>query len=198
MLGAIAILLVALVGTAGAFPPVAKDGKIHACYRVKGKPKGALRVVRGHKVRCRRGERKVAWPVIAVGGPEGVRGSQGAAGEAGTQSALTTTLTGQVDSLSARVAKLEGTLLGISTADLTGMLGTLDGITNEELTDAVDSLPTIESLCEQNEALAEQVNLLQGVVEGLSLEPALELIGLLEIPPLPNQLELDEFGCSAP
>ncbi len=167
-------------------PLVGGDGKIHACYRVKGKPKGNLRVVRSHKARCRRGERKVAWAVAAVSGAPGSEGTPGTAGTdgaVGTQASVSTTLTEQVDSLTSRVDSLEATLAGITNADLLAV---------------VDSLPTIDSLCEQSEALAEQVNLLQDVIGGLGLEPALELIGLLEIPPLPNELELGEFGCSAP
>jgi hypothetical protein len=40
--------------------PGGKNGTIQACYRVKGKPKGALRVVPAQQ-RCKRGERKVVW-----------------------------------------------------------------------------------------------------------------------------------------
>ena len=164
-------------------PLVGGDGKIHACYRVKGKPRGALRAVRSSRARCRRGERKVAWAVAAVGGPTGVGGGQGATGGAGAQGAVSLALAEQVDLLSERVKSLEATLTGVTNADLLAV---------------VDSLPTINSLCKQNEELAEQVNLLQGVIGGLGLEPALELIGLLEIPELPTELELDEFGCQAP
>lgn len=166
-------------------PLVGGDGKIHACYRVKGKPKGALRAVRSRKVRCRRGERKVAWAVATVAGPagaggaQGTAGSEGTAGEAGTQSTLTTKLTEQVDSLSTRVDSLEATLAGVTNADLLAL---------------VDSLPAIDSLCKQSEELTEQVNLLQDVVGGLGLEGVLG--GLLKIPPLPTELE--PFTCPAP
>jgi len=160
---------------------VGRDGKIHACYRVKGKPKGALRVVRSRKARCRRGERKVAWAVATATGPAGADGARGAAGEGGTQSALTEKLTEQVDSLSARIDSLESTLAGVTNADLLA---------------AVDSLPAIDSLCQQSEDLTEQMNLLQGVVGGLGLSPGLDALGVLEIPALPKPLE--PFSCPAP
>lgn len=162
---------------------VGRDGKIHACYRVKGKPKGALRVVRSHKVRCRRGERKIAWAVAAVSGAAGAGGAQGTQGGEGPSgdSALAAKLTEQVNSLSARVDSLESTLAGVTNADLLA---------------AIDSLPAIDSLCEQSEDLTEQVNLLGDAVGGLGLSPALEAIGLLEIPTLPTELE--PFSCPVP
>lgn len=162
---------------------VGRDGKIHACYRVKGKPKGALRVVRSHKVRCRRGERKVAWAVATVSGPAGADGARGMQGAEGTQSdsALTTKLTEQVNALSTRIDSLEATLAGVTNADLLA---------------AIDSLPAIDSLCEQSEDLTEQVNLLGDAVGGLGLSPALDAIGLLEIPALPEELE--PFSCPVP
>lgn len=190
LLASSALLFAGLCESAAAkrHPLVGGDGKIHACYRVKGKPKGNLRVVRSHKVRCRRGERKVAWAVATVPGPagadgaQGTVGSQGAAGDAGAQSAVTTKLTEQVDSLSTRIDGLEATLAGVTNADLLA---------------AVDSLPAIDSLCEQSEGLTEQVNLLAGAVEGLGLNSALTILGgLIEIPPLPAALE--PFSCPAP
>jgi hypothetical protein len=161
-LSAVATMLFAcLCGTASAQrnPLVGRDGKIHACYRVKGKPRGALRVVRSPRAHCRRGERKVAW---TVAGAEGTAGSTGAAGAPGgqggdgTQGAITTTLTEQVKSLSARIDGLEATLAGV---------------------------------CEQSEALTEQVNLVAEVVKGLGLNGVLKTLGgLLEIPELPKPL----------
>jgi hypothetical protein len=198
-----ALLLAGLVETAAARPLIGKDGQIHACYRVKGKPKGALRVVRSARTHCRRGERKVAWTVVgAVGaagqsgsaGAQGSQGGQGSTGQGGAQGAVSSTVTEQLCSLSSRVDSLEATLLGIDT-DLDGVLSTLQDVDSDELKDAVAALPSVESLCTQSEQLAEQVNLLQDVVGGLGLEPALEIIGLLEIPELPDELEEDKFGC---
>ncbi len=199
----VTLLLAGLVETAAARPLIGKDGRIHACYKVKGKPRGTLRVVPGARTHCRRGERKVAWTVAgAVGaaggsgaaGALGSQGSQGTPGQGGAQGAVSSTVTEQIGSLSSRVDSLEATLLGIDT-DLDGVLSTLQDVDNDELKDAVAALPSVESLCIQSEQLAEQVNLLQDVVGGLGLEPALEVIGLLEIPELPDELEEDEFGC---
>jgi len=178
-----ALALLAFAPAASTHKIVGRDGKIHACYMVKGKPRGALRVVRSRKVRCRRGERKVAWAVAAVSGATGaggVQGTQGAEGPSGDM-ALTAKLTEQVDSLSARVGSLEATLAGVTNADLLA---------------AVDSLPAIDALCEQSEDLTEQVNLLQDAVGGLGLSPGLEALGVLEIPALPEPLE--PFSCPAP
>lgn len=244
LLAAAVILLVAMVGTAGAAPPIGKDGKIHACYRVKGAPKGTLRVVPGQ--RCKRGERKVVWSIAGSGGQAGTNGQagtiasgqQGQSGASGSNGAdgsnevaLKTEITslslklealedllqgvdkGDLTGLLARVNGLEGvldgvtnsdltgavdTLEGLTNADLTGALDTLEGVTNTELLDTVASLPSLDLVCEQNEKLAEQVNLLRGVIGGLGLAPALEIIGLLEIPTLPTALNLNQFGCPAP
>ncbi len=226
LLAATAIFLIAMVATAGAAPPVGKDGKIHACYRVKGKPKGSLRVVPGN--RCKRGERKVVWSVAGSssqagangqagttgGAQQGQSGANGANGSneatlkteiaglelkvAGLEGLLQGVGKGDLNGLLGRVNGLEGILDGVTNSDLTGMLDTLDGVTNTELLDTVASLPALDLVCEQNEKLAEQVNVLQGVIGGLGLAPALEIIGLLEIPTLPTSLNLNQFGCPAP
>lgn len=179
-------------------PLVGRDGKIHACYRVKGKPRGALRVVRSARAHCRRGERKVAWTVAGAKGAPGSTGTTGEPGEqgqSGTQGTIGTTLTEQVKSLASRVESLEATLAGVSNSDLTGMLATLQGVSNEGLTRAVDSLPAIESACEQSEALTKQVNLVAAAVEGLDLNGVLKTLGgLLSIPALPEPLD-ESFGC---
>lgn len=174
---------------------VGKDGQIHACYRVKGKPKGALRVVRSGKVRCRRGERKAAWSMTGAGGSvsQGGQGAQGPAGSNGS-AADEAALKAQIGALSLRVEALEGVLQGITNGDLVGMLGVLQGLTNEGLTNAVDSVPATEALCEQSEQLTDQVNLVADVVGGLGLNGILTgLGGLLVIPTLPAALA--PFSC---
>jgi hypothetical protein len=101
------IALLILLGFALGAPAhkiVGNDGKIHACYKVKGKPKGALRAVRG-RAKCRRGERKVAW---AVSGPAAQTGATGAVGGPGADAATIAALSERVDALTARVEKLEG------------------------------------------------------------------------------------------
>lgn len=186
ILGAAFALAVCFGGTALAkrHQLVGRDGKIHACYRVKGKPRGMVRVVRGSRHRCRRGERRMAWAIATVTGAPGspgatgAQGDPGAAGTAGT-SADDAALKAQIGELTLKVDALEGVLAGI---------------TNEELTEAVNVLPSVESLCAQSEELTEQVNLLAGAVEGLGLNGILTgLGGLLEIPPLPTALE--PFSC---
>lgn len=164
---AASLLLFAWAGEAAARPLVGKDGKIHACYKVKGKPRGALRVVKNRKARCRRGERKVAWTVVGATGQPGFPGAHGSQGSTGASlAAQSSTLSEQLGLLTARIDSLEA------------------------------KLAAVETLCTQVAGLAKQVNLLQGVIGGLGLEPALELIGLLEIPTLPEALKLEEFGCA--
>jgi hypothetical protein len=68
------------------------------------------------------------------------------------------------------VDSLEGVLDGVNNGELTGALSgpelsgaldTVDGLTNTELTDAVDTLPVVDSLCDQTAALTDQANLLR-------------------------------------
>lgn len=181
---AAALLVASLAGTAAARAPIGKDGQIHACYRVKGKPKGALRVVPSAHARCRRGERKATWSVASSsgsasatgGGSQGAAGQNGANGSPGSEDAA---LKAQVGALTLKVQALEGVLQGLN---------------NEGLTSAVNSLAATEALCEQSEALTEQVNLVAGVVEGLGLNGVLTgLGGLLVVPTLPTALA--PFNC---
>lgn len=105
-------LALVLGGTAAAKPLVGKDGKIHACYRVKGKPKGMVRVVKSPKARCRKGERKVAWVAAGAIGPAGGPGPQGPAGPAGSTASISS-LEQKVAGLTARLESLEGVLAGV-------------------------------------------------------------------------------------
>ena len=98
----LAALLLVCAPAASAHKIVGHDGKIHACYKVKGKPRGALRAVRG-RAKCRRGERKVAWPVRGAG----QTGASGAAGSPGSDATIAA-LSERLDALTARVEKLEG------------------------------------------------------------------------------------------
>src|SRR5690348_11143789 len=92
------LLILALLGflafsaTASAAGPVAKDGKIHACYKAKGKGKGTLRLVGSGKARCPRGWKKASWyangapgnpGLIAAPGPAGPKGDTGPEGKQG-------------------------------------------------------------------------------------------------------------------
>ncbi len=195
-------LSLALAGVVSA-APVGKDGKLHACYRVKGKPKGAMRVVRGAKARCQRGERKVSWvlagAVSAAGAPgasgaSGLSGASGSAGEAGTTSVLSKTeLEERVTALTARVESLEGILQGVSNEALTEALAAVAGLSNSELLAAVNSVPVVETLCEEVTGVIAQTNLLRGSVGTLvsTLSGSLlgSIFGSVGLPPaLPETL----------
>jgi hypothetical protein len=192
---AAAMLLAGLCSTALAATPVGKDGTIHACYKVKGKPKGTLRVV-GAKARCKRGERKVIWNAAGSSGAAGTNGqgsANGAAGGSGQSGSNGTNgteavLKSQIASLNVKIDGLEEVLGGLTKGDLLGAVNTVKGLTNTDLTETVDALPLVSSLCTQNEELAEQINLISGVVKGLGLSSALEALGLLVIPTLPADL----------
>jgi hypothetical protein len=169
------VLLICLVAPA-AQGAVGQDGQIHACYRVKGKPKGALRVVQSAKARCRRGERKAAWSAagssgIASQGAQGTQGQAGTGGSAGDEAALKA----QVGALSLKVEALEGILQGITNGDLTGMLATLSGVTNPELLGAIGSVPLVEEVCGQTEELTGRSNALLGLLDTLDLLNALSI-----------------------
>jgi hypothetical protein len=180
-LAAGALFLLCLAHPAAARGPVGKDGQIHACYRVKGKPKGALRVVKSARARCRRGERKATW---SVGGSSGAtsQGAQGAQGEAGASGSATgdeAALKAQVGALSLQVEALEGVLQGITNGDLTGMLATLNGVTNPELLNAIGSVPLVEEVCAQTEELTGRSNALLGLLDALDALNVLSLPALL-------------------
>ncbi|HET6998350.1 MAG TPA: hypothetical protein VFI03_07140 [Solirubrobacterales bacterium] len=199
------ILSLALAGTASAATPVTKDGTIHACYRVKGKPKGAMRVVKSGKARCQRGERKLAWVATGAVGAAGAAGSagaagtdgvNGAAGQAGAKSVLSTSqLEETVDLLTARVVSLEGVLNGIGNDDLLGVLDKLDGVTKAQLLEAVAAVPVLKSVCGRVSTLITQTNLLGSGVDGLvsTLTGSLlgSIFGSVDLPEA-----LDPFACT--
>lgn len=75
LLVAAALCAATIVGEAGAAKLVGKDGRVYACYKAKGKHKGAVRLV-AKKGKCHKGEKKVSW---SVAGPAGEKGSNGKA-----------------------------------------------------------------------------------------------------------------------
>ncbi|HET8813338.1 MAG TPA: hypothetical protein VFM51_00095 [Solirubrobacterales bacterium] len=108
-------LLVALIGTAGllllssstvsAKFPIAKNGKIHACYKAKGKKRGQLRMFRGARVSCPKKWRRISWYAT---NPAGVPGSAGPQGQSGTAGNVAVEqLEDRVDQLLTRVEQLE-------------------------------------------------------------------------------------------
>ena len=201
------LVSLALAGTAIA-APIGKDGQIHACYRVKGKAKGAMRVTPPGK-RCKRGERKLAWSVAGPAGPQGASGAQGGQGTQG--SAGSTVSAGSSGSTGAGNVALE-TKVASLTLQVETLEGILDGVTNDDLTETINGLPLVKTglagltsdvtgltsdvgdLCTQATALTSQSNLLGTAIAGLSLNGALTVIGgLLNIPALPAALPA--FSC---
>ena len=66
LFAAAALCVVVVVGQAsGAL--VGKDGRVYACYKAKGKRKGAVRLVT-KKGKCHKGEKKASW---SAAGPSG-------------------------------------------------------------------------------------------------------------------------------
>ena len=151
---------------ATAAPLVGQDGQIHACYRVKGKPKGGLRVVPSAKKRCKRGERKVTWSVAGSGGQTGASGQSGGNGQATAngQSGTNGTnggeaaLVSKIAALTLKVESLEGILNGITHGDLLGALGTLSGVNNAKLLGAVNAVEGLD-----NTKLTDAVNAVTGL-----------------------------------
>jgi hypothetical protein len=146
--------LTAFGSTASAASPIAKDGKIHACYKAKGKGKGTLRLVRNGKTRCPKKWKKVAWYAkgfstgtpTAPQGPEGPRGPQGERGLTGTAgNVVVEELENQVSELLTKVQSLETVLKGVTNADLLG---------------AIDAVPAVDALCKQTEDLTSQTTAL--------------------------------------
>jgi hypothetical protein len=216
LLALVGLLSVALTSTALAAPAVGKNGQVNACYRVKGKSKGAMRVVVAGK-KCRKGERKLAWSVTGPPGAQGVTGAQGgqggqgstgsngsngAAGTPGTPGMASATLETKIASLTLQVESLEGILDGVETglsgvtsnvtgltSNVEGVEDVLKGVTNTGLTEAIKAAPAVGALCTQATALTSQSNLLGTTLGGLSLNGALTVLGgLLNIPALPAAL----------
>ncbi len=149
---ALVIVVSGLSGVASA-RPLARDGQIHACYRVKGKPKGAVRIVPSARTHCRRGERRVSWSAtgssgLGSTGAQGTQGQAGASGAPADEAALKT----QIGDLSLRVQALEGILKDLN---------------NEQLVNAVNAVPAVQALCGQSEELTDQVNELGSGVQSL-------------------------------
>lgn len=203
LLALVGLLSVALTSSAAAAPAIGKGGQISACYLVKGKAKGAMRVVPAGK-KCRRGERKLAWSVAGRTGPSGQNGTTGAPGAQGSPGANgsngvpgtngspgagVVALEAEIASLDLKVGLLEGVLDGVDNSQLTTALDAVSGLTNADLTEAVGALPAIDSLCTQASSLTTRVNSLGTAVGGLSLNGALTVLGgLLNIPVLPAAL----------
>ena len=175
---------------------IGKNGRVYACYKAKGKRKGAVRLV-PKKTKCRKGEKKVSWSAAGPsgeGGENGVNGENGVGGEGGVggEKGLTTQgLEKQVNSLLSKVTQLESVLKGINPGDLTGALGKLQGVSGTGLQEAVAKVPVVNTLCAQSAKLTEQSNAMSSAVEGIALVGITAL--KLAIPQLPSTLP--KFSC---
>lgn len=182
LLASISVLSMAAGPAAAA--PVGKDGKIRACYRVKGKPKGALRVlVRGK--RCKRGERMMTWisatPSTGAGSTGGQPGSTGPSGQNGAPG--TSGSSNEAASLAAQIASL--------TQRLEALEAILKGITNAALLEAVGLVPAVGALCQQASGLTSAYNALTTGIEGIAIVGN-PLLGL-DFGTLPSSLSA--FSC---
>jgi hypothetical protein len=165
---------------------VAKDGRIHACYKAKGKGKGTLRVVRNGKVRCPKRWKKVAWYASGPGGPQGEAGSPGGSGQPGGSGS-----TGLSGPAGATVVKgLEDKISELLTK-VQSLEAILKGVTNAELLAAIANS---EALCTQVSTLTKQLNMVEEALGGLSLNTVLAVV--LQIPALPGALPT--FACPTP
>lgn len=172
------LLLLGAVFTASAAAAApGKGGQIQACYKVKGKPKGSMRVIPSNR-KCRRGERKLLWSTTGTVGPQGASGSPGSPGSGGAQGASgseasVATLETKVADLNLKVEALEGILAGV---------------TNSALLDAVAAVPAVESLCTQTSTLTTRTNTLLSSLGGIVLGGVIPLGLNLSVPGLPAAL----------
>jgi hypothetical protein len=195
LLAGLLICAAAVVAEANAGGLVGKNGEVYACYKSKGKRKGAVRLVakNGH---CRKGEKKVSWSVTGPSGENGSSGESGSSGEGGaggeTGAAGKQTLEKQVQSLTSKVTSLESVLKGVTNTELLGALGKLQGVSGAQLQETVASLTKVNALCSQTSKLTSQSNALGEALGGLELVTALP-VTLKTIAPIPNPLS--SFAC---
>jgi hypothetical protein len=168
---------------------VAKDGKIHACYKAKGKGKGTLRVVRNAKVKCPKKWKKASWYASGPAGQQGASGSPGGNGETGTNGssglpgtpATATVVKGledKVTELLTKVQSLESILNGIGNTQLKEAIA---GIAKTEALEGV-----VGSLCTQASALTEKSGELGTALGGL--KTVLDTLTVLALPSIPTAL----------
>ena len=172
---------------------VGKDGKIHACYKAKGKGKGTLRVVRSAKVKCPKRWKRVAWYASGQAGPQGKAGAPGTPGETGTNGssglpgptgAVTVkALEDKVTELLTKVQSLETILKGI---DNTQLKEAIAGIAKTAALEAA-----VGSLCTQADALTDKSGELGTALGGLSA--VLDTLTVLALPTIPTPLS--PFSC---
>ena len=172
---------------------VAKDGKIHACYKAKGKGKGTLRLVRSAKVKCPKRWKKASWYASGQAGPQGNAGAPGNPGETGTNGGSglpgttgTVTVKGLEDKLTellTKVQNLETILKGIDNAQLKEAIA---GIAKTEALEAA-----VGSLCTQASALTSKSGELGTALSGFGT--ILDALSALPLPGIPTALP--PFSC---
>jgi hypothetical protein len=165
---------------------VGKDGKIHACYKAKGRGKGTLRVVRSAKVKCPKKWKKTSWYASGQAGPQGAAGAPGGNGETGTNGSSGlpgTTGTVTVKGLEDKVTELLTKVQSLETI--------LKGINNQQLQEAIAAVPVVGELCSQSEALTSKSGELGSALGGLST--VLDTLTILALPSTPTALP--PFSC---
>jgi hypothetical protein len=195
LLAAVA-LCAALATDGGAAKLVGKDGKVYACYKAKGKSKGAVRLIakKGH---CKHGEKKISWSAAGPAGESGQGGESGSGGEGGAAGEAGATgvkgLEQRVQALTTKVTSLESVLKGITNTELLGALSKLQGVSGAGLQEAVASVADVKALCTQATALTSQVNAVGAALGGVELGGAIPLALELLVPDAPAALK--PFGC---
>jgi hypothetical protein len=169
LLVVVALVAIAFAGTAAA-APIARNGKVNACYRVKGKAKGAMRVVPANQ-KCRRGERKLGWNVAGPVGAAGKAGARGATGASGPQGP------GNEAALQAKIAGLS--------MQVQALEGILQGLSNSGLAAAVKQVPVVSSLCAEAHSLPTEINdSLGDALNGIALGGTIPALLSLTVPSL--------------
>ncbi len=184
----VALMRVCVTGPASAAPLVGKDGKIHACYKAKGKAKGTLRVVRGAKVRCPRGWKKTAWN---ASGQSGGAGEQGSFGEPGSPGGTGANGGNGAPGTAAKVSSLESKVSELLTK-LKSLESILAGVTNANLKEAIGTVPAVAALCGQASQLNSQTASLGSAIGALDTVLAVAF-PLLDLPAAP--VALPPFSC---
>lgn len=182
------IALTAATGSASASSPIGRNGVVHACYVLKGKKKGTIRVVpRASSCKKRQGQRAIAW---SMGGPSGTRGAAGPEGETSDPGEQGTSGIAGVAGVTGPAGQVEKSVL----ETIQTQTSTINELTKEVTsleTSLTDVEGTLDGACTQLSAVTKQTGLVEGVVSNLSLTGVLG--GLLNIPALPTPL--GTFAC---
>jgi hypothetical protein len=181
------VALTAATGSASA-APIGHDGVVHACYVVKGKKKGTIRVVpRGVSCKRRQGQRAISWNMDGKTGNTGVTGEEGTSPDSGSDGVSGANgvpgaqgPAGQIEKSVLETIQAQTSVINELTKEVTNLETSLLGVEG-----------TLEGACTQLSSVTKQTGLVEGVVKGLSLTGVLG--GLLNIPALPTPL--GTFAC---